>query len=148
MADNNSTGQSWLLTTENSILLSKTQQVSDFPDPASLYALYRVIVHKDLMNQMATYPFVPFRGRTVEEYVPASYGDRAERKDYAFWISVLANFLNSSFLVEYDSDTERTVQLTHFGDYLFPHLMKTFVELYRQNDILREAVAAYQPPKV
>ena len=139
--------QEWLCTNENLILLQKTQEVSDFPDPLSLYALYRVIVHKDPTNKMIEHPFVPFRGRTVEEYVPTSYGERAERKDYAFWISTLGEFLGSPSLVEYNSDRERTVQLTHLGEYLFPHLMKTFVELYRQNDILREAVAIYQTLK-
>ena len=141
-----SVSQEWLVTKENSILLSRTQEVSDFPDPASFYALYRVIVHKDPVNKMIEYPFMPFRGRVVEEYVPTSYGERAERKDYSFWISTLRAFLGSPFLVEYDSDTERTVQLTHCGEYMFPHLMKAFVELYRQNDILREAVAAYRLP--
>ena len=137
-------GQDWLLTNENFILLEKTQEVSEFPDPASLYALYRVIVHKEPVNKMIEYPFVPFKGRTVEEYVPTSYGERAERKDYSFWIRTLAEFLGGSALVAYDSDTERTVQLTHFGCYIFPHLMNTFVELYRQNDALRKAVVDYQ----
>ena len=146
--DTNNVAQDWLLTKENSLLLSKTKQVSDFPDPASLYALYRVIIQKETMNKMIEYPFMPFRGRTVEEYVPTSYGERAERKDYAFWISTLVEFLRSSSLVAYDSDTERTVQLTHFGSYIFPHLMKAFAELYRQNDVLRQAVAAYRVPKV
>ena len=136
--------QKWLLTNENSILPKKTQQVSEFPDPASLYALYRVIVHKEPMNKMIEYPFVAFRGRTVEEYVPTSYGERAQRKDYSFWISTLVGFLNSLSLVEYDSDTERTVQLTPFGIYMFPHLMKAFADLYRQNDILRKVVDDYQ----
>ena len=108
-------GQEWLLTNENSILLKKTQEVSDFPDPTSLYALYRIIVHKDHMNKTIEYPFMPFRGRIVEEYVPNTYGERAERKDYAFWISVLEALLGGPALVEYNSDTERTVQLTHFG---------------------------------
>ena len=45
MADRN-ISQEWLCTKENLILLKKTQEVSDFPDPLSLYALYRVIVHK------------------------------------------------------------------------------------------------------
>ena len=140
-------GQEWSCENEISILLSKTQQVSDFPDPAALYALYRVIIHKDHMNKMIEYPFVVFRGRTVEEYVPTPYGERAERKDYSFWISTLVEFLRSPSLVVYDSDTERTVQLTHFGSYIFPHLMKTFADLYLQNDVLREAVAEYRPPK-
>ena len=73
---------------------------------------------------------------------------RVERKDYGFWISVLGEFLGSPSLVEYDSDKERTVQLTHFGRYMFPHLMKAFVELYRQNDVLKKAVAEYGPPDV
>ena len=141
-------GQEWSCENEISILLSKTQQVSDFPDPASLYALYRIIIHKDHMNKMIEYPFMPFRGRAVEEYVPSAYGERADRKDYGFWISVLVEFLGSPSLVEYDSDKERTVQLTHFGSYIFPHLMNTFVELYRQNDVLREVVAAYQAPNL
>ena len=84
----------------------------------------------------------------MEEDVPTPYGERAERKDCSFWIRTLAEFLGGPALVAYDSDTERTAQLTHFGVYVFPHLMKTFVELYRQNDVLREAVAAYQPSKV
>ena len=143
MATHHHIGQEWLCTNENLTLLQKTQEVSDFPDPASLYALYRVIVHKEPVNKMIEYPFMPFRGRIVEEYVPSTYGERIERKDYAFWISVLRVFLGSSSLVEYHSDTEQTVQLTHFGRYMFPYLMKDFTELYRQNDILREAVAAY-----
>ena len=141
-------GQEWSCENEISILLHRTQQVSDFPDPASLYALYRVIVHKEPTNKMVEYPFVAFRGRTVEEYVPTSYGERVHRKDHSFWICTLAEFLGSSSLVEYNSGKERTVQLTHFGNHMFPHLMNTFVELYRQNDLLREAVAAYQFPDV
>ena len=137
--------QEWLCTNENLILLQKTQEVSDFPDPLSLYALYRAILHQEPMNKMIEYPFIPFRGRTVEEYMPTSYGERVQRKDYSFWISVLGEFLGSPSLVEYDSDTEQTVQLTHFGDYMFPHLMKALADLYRQNDILRKAVAAYRP---
>ena len=133
-----------LLTNENSILLKKTQEVSDFPDPASLYALYRVIVHKDPVNKMIEYPFTPFRGRPQEEYVSIAFGERAERKDFAFWLSTLGAFLGSPSLVAYDSDTERTVQLTPFGAYIFPYLMKTLADLYRQNDVLREAVAIYQ----
>ena len=147
MADRN-ISQEWLCTKENSILLKKTQEVSDFPDPASLYALYRVIIQKETMNKMIEYPFMPFRGRTVEEYVPTDYGERAERKEYSFWISTLVSFLNSPSLVEYNSDTERTVQLTHFGSYIFPHLMKALADLYRQNDVLREVVAAYQAPNL
>ena len=135
------------MTKENSILLKKTQEVSDFPDPASLYALYRVIIHKEPMNKMVAYPFVPFRGRTVEGYVPTSYGERAQRKDYSFWISMLAEFLRSPSLVEYDSDRERTAKLTHFGSYIFPYLMKAFADLYRQNDRLKKAVTAYQNPQ-
>ena len=141
-------GQEWLCTSENSILLKKSREVSDFPDPLSLYALYRVIVHKDPTNKMIEYPFVPFRGRTVEKYVSTAYGERAERKDYSFWISTLIAFLEGPALVGYDSDTERTVQLTHFGTYIFPHLMQAFVNLYHQNDLLREAVAAYRAPEV
>ena len=136
----------WLCIPENSILLKKTQEASDFPDPLSLYALYRVILYKDPMNKMIEYPFIPFRGRTGEEYVLSTGDERVERKDYAFWISTLVRFLGGPALVTYDSDTERTVQLTHFGTYIFPHLMNTFVELYRQNDSLREAVATYRPP--
>ena len=141
-------GQEWSCENEISILFNRAQQVSDFPDPASLYALYRVIIHKEPMNKMIEYPFIPFRGRTVEEYMPSTYGERADRKDYAFWISTLIRFLNSPSLVEYDSDKERTARLTHFGTYMFPHLMKAFGELYRQNDVLRKVVAAYQPPDV
>ena len=136
--------QKWSCENEISILLEKTQEVSDFPDPASLYALYRVIIHKEPMNKMVAYPFVAFRGRAVEEYIPTTYGERAERKDYSFWISTLVAFLGGPSLVEYNSDRERTVQLTHFGNHIFPHLMKAFVELYRQTDVLREAAAAYQ----
>ena len=143
----NNIGQKWSCENENSILLQKTQEVSDFPDPASLYALYRVIVYKDPMNRMIEYPFIPFRGRPQEEYVSIAFGERAERKDFAFWISMLVRFLNSPSLVEHDSDTVQTAQLTPFGAYMFPHLMKTFGELYRQNDILREAVAAYRAPQ-
>ena len=140
----NNIGQEWLCTSENLILLQKTQEVSDFPDPLSLYALYRVILHKELMNKMIEYPFIPFRGRTVEDYVLSTDEGRADRKDYAFWISILGEFLRSMSLVEYNSDTERTAQLTHFGAYMFPHLMKAFANLYQQNDVLREAVAAYR----
>ena len=147
MATHRHTSQEWLCTSENSVLLSKTQEVSDFPDPLSLYALYRVIAYKEPMNKMIEYPFIPFRGRTGEEYVLTTGDGRVERKDYSFWISVLVDFLRSPSLVSYDSDTERTVQLTHFGEYMFPQLMKVFVELYRQNDVLREAVAKYQPSK-
>ena len=85
----NNIGQKWSCENENSILLQKTQEVSDFPDPASLYALYRVIVYKDPMNRMIEYPFIPFRGRPQEEYVSIAFGERAERKDFAFWISML-----------------------------------------------------------
>ena len=140
--------QEWLRTSENLLLAEKTRTSSDFPDPASLYALYRVIVHKEPTNKMVEYPFIPFRGRAVEEYVSTTYGERAERKDYSFWISILAEFLGSPSLVVYNSDRERTVQLTHFGCYIFPHLMQAFANLYRQNDILREAVVAYNVPKI
>ena len=138
-------GQEWLLTTENSILLKKTQEVSDFPDPLSLYALYRAVVYKDPVNKMIEYPFIPFRGRTAGDYVLSTDDGRVERKDCSFWISILGEFLRGMSLVQYNSDTERTVQLTHFGEHMFPHLMKVFADLYRQNDILREAVAAYKP---
>ena len=148
MATHHHIGQEWLCTNENLMLLKKTQEVSDFPDPLSLYALYRVIVYKDPMNKMIEYPFIPFRGRTGEDYVLSTDDGRVERKDYSFWISVLVDFLRSPSLVSYDSDTERTVQLTHFGEYMFPHLMKVFADLYRQNDILRKVVAEYQPLEV
>ena len=101
----------------------------------------------DPMNKMIEYPFVPFRGRTEEEYVLRTDEGRVERKDYAFWIRILASFLNSPSLVEYDSDRERTVQLTAFGNHMFPYFMKTFAELYRQNDALRKAVVDYQITK-
>ena len=138
-------GHEWLRTRESSLLLKKTRQVSDFPDPLSLYALYRVIAYKEPMNKMIEYPFIPFRGRTGEDYVLSTEDGRVERKNYSFWISILGEFLRSRSLVEYNSDTERTVQLTHFGEYLFPHLMKAFAELYKQNDLLREVISAYQP---
>lgn len=140
-------GQDWLLTNDNSILLERTQEVSEFPDPNSLYALYRVIVHKEVTHKMVEYPFMAFRGRSRDDYASTPDEGRAEWKNYSFWISTLVSFLNCPSLVEYNSDTERTVQLTNFGEYLFPHLMKIFANLYRQNDALREVVAAYQAPK-
>ena len=139
--------QKWLCASEKHLLDSETLKVSDFPDPLSLYALYCVIIKKEPMNKMVEYPFVPFRGRTVEEYVPITYGDRVERKDYAFWIGILVGFLGSPSLVEYTNDLDRTAQLTAFGKHIFPELMSVFSDLYQNNTRLRNAVLSYKKQK-
>ena len=137
-------GQKWLLTNEKSFLLEKTQELSVFPHPHAFTALYRAIIHQDPLNKRGPPAFVPFRVPYSGNEVFGDCSERKEPENYGDWICTLVGFLKSPPLVFYNSDTVQTARLTHFGEFIFPYLMKAFTALYRQNDILKQAVADYQ----
>ena len=147
---NYSVSQEWPYASEISLLQSEIlKKESDFPDPASYYSLYCVIINKENLNRRIGHPFTPFKGRaSVQEILKEDGRDGEICKDYGFWIDMSQDFLRGPPLVEHKKDGKGGGQLTSFGKHMFPELMSGFACLYRQNIRLRNTVLAYRPPEV
>ena len=134
-----SLGQAWPFASKNSYLANKISIRSNFPDPMSLYSLHAIIIKEEPLHNRPNSEFMPFLARALMT------GVTGQEHTYEDWIRALGQFLGGGGLVRYYSETHRKVELTEYGEYMFPILMEAFENMYRQNDRLREAAQTYTP---